>query len=730
MAVVGTLPSNIQNGQLEDAVPVMANFNFLANQVNANAAPLATSAQTNAPNTFTAVQSGIASNTIAGFPISSQVQNDAFNWCTTTGSTANSIVLTNAIAPAGLVAGQFFDFVALFTNTGAVQANACALGLLNVLKINSGGLVALVANDIVIGGIYRIQYDGTQFQLINRGTYAQGADVASAATLVLDTTTGDYVHITGTTAITAITLAQGQQRTLVFTGVLLLTTSSTMILPGGAATITTAAGDTAIVRAEAAGVVRFVTYTTGASPLVITGAQPIRNTVLYGAVDALNTANFISAGSGLSYNIAATTVPVNMTFGAGYSNGGQQDFQTNLTASQTNQATLAANTTNYNHATYASSSSVTWGSTKAPPQEASVYDITRASLLQFGGAAGSTSFPDDFGNTWAAQGGAKIQTNNFVSGTGGLGGSGAANVLNGTTDFVQSSSFVVPPPNGWTMRAYVTPTVLPSGGQDMIIYGLTNTTYGGNPPGITLEIRGASGLFRLAVGAAAYGDIGFLDAAGAVVAGTRYYVEASFNEFDNTYRLYVNGLMKASLVSATRAATSLTTPGLVVGGMQNGGSYVSLIGYMDKFEYAPYCINPGGVAYTPPAAAPSISAAGYAQEWYDIDAGQFNAISAPSTVAGTPPTFTPERRIYHSEQDTNGTTVTATRKYAYRGVYDQVYSTTAVSTTKNHNVGVQPGRAFLYENGVLQNKTITMTRNAATYSAAAAQARLRVERGF
>lgn len=38
-AIVGSLPFNIQNGQIEDATPVMANFNFLASQVNANAQP-------------------------------------------------------------------------------------------------------------------------------------------------------------------------------------------------------------------------------------------------------------------------------------------------------------------------------------------------------------------------------------------------------------------------------------------------------------------------------------------------------------------------------------------------------------------------------------------------------------------------------------------------------------------------------------------------------------------
>jgi len=42
MSIIGTLPNNIQNGQLEDATPLMADFNFIVNQVNANAAPLGT----------------------------------------------------------------------------------------------------------------------------------------------------------------------------------------------------------------------------------------------------------------------------------------------------------------------------------------------------------------------------------------------------------------------------------------------------------------------------------------------------------------------------------------------------------------------------------------------------------------------------------------------------------------------------------------------------------------
>lgn len=90
---------------------------------------------------------------------------------------------------------------------------------------------------------------------------AQGANIASAATVNLSAATGNYVHITGTTTITAITLSQGQERTVVFDGALTLTNGASLIIPGG--TVTTAAGDVATFRGEAAGVVRCVDYVPG-----------------------------------------------------------------------------------------------------------------------------------------------------------------------------------------------------------------------------------------------------------------------------------------------------------------------------------------------------------------------------------------------------------------------------------------------------------------------------------
>ena len=72
-----------------------------------------------------------------------------------------------------------------------------------------------------------------------------GSAIASASTINLDTATGNRVHITGTTAITAVTLTRGP-RTVIFDGVLTLTHNTTTNNLPAAANITTAAGDRAI----------------------------------------------------------------------------------------------------------------------------------------------------------------------------------------------------------------------------------------------------------------------------------------------------------------------------------------------------------------------------------------------------------------------------------------------------------------------------------------------------
>lgn len=97
--------------------------------------------------------------------------------------------------------------------------------------------------------------------------FNEGASIASASTINLDTATGLWLHVTGTTGISAMTLTAGW-RLLVFDGALTLTHSSNLLLPGQA-NITTVAGDCCLVVGEGGGVTRMAWYTlTEGKPLI------------------------------------------------------------------------------------------------------------------------------------------------------------------------------------------------------------------------------------------------------------------------------------------------------------------------------------------------------------------------------------------------------------------------------------------------------------------------------
>lgn len=87
-----------------------------------------------------------------------------------------------------------------------------------------------------------------------------GADIAAAATLDLDSVTGDLIDVTGNTTITAITLANGRQRMVRFTGTPAVSHDGTNLILQGVATFTAAPGDIAIFRGYASGVVRGVFF--------------------------------------------------------------------------------------------------------------------------------------------------------------------------------------------------------------------------------------------------------------------------------------------------------------------------------------------------------------------------------------------------------------------------------------------------------------------------------------
>jgi hypothetical protein len=180
-------------------------------------------------------------------------------------SNASAIAVTLAQAA---TSGLFLDGWATFVKNKGVGAVTITPA---TSTIDAASTLVLQQNQ----GAF-IWSDGTNYQTLRFNDTAKidihGADIASAGTLNLETATGDLVDVTGTTTITAITLSEGHERTVRFTGALTLTNGASLVLPGGA-NITTAAGDFAVFRGYGSSVVRCVDYIKADGTPVVPGLK-------------------------------------------------------------------------------------------------------------------------------------------------------------------------------------------------------------------------------------------------------------------------------------------------------------------------------------------------------------------------------------------------------------------------------------------------------------------------
>lgn len=181
------------------------------------------------------------------------------------GANIASVATTNI----GAATGNFITVTgtATITNLGTVAA-----GTRRIVRFASALTLANSASLILPGGANIITATGDVFEFVSLGSgnwictnfqpaaaflplsggalsgalnEALGTNIASASTINLTTATGNLVHITGTTTITAVTLGAGMRREVIFDGILTLTHHVTNNHLPGHANITTAAGDMA-----------------------------------------------------------------------------------------------------------------------------------------------------------------------------------------------------------------------------------------------------------------------------------------------------------------------------------------------------------------------------------------------------------------------------------------------------------------------------------------------------
>ena len=170
-----------------------------------------------------------AVNTTFRFKLSGVADGDKAVSKTGTETLTNKTLTAPAISsPTGLVKGD--------VGLGSVDNTADSAKPVSTAQQTALNLKANLASPSFTGTV-------TSAGAVNE---AKGADIASATTTDIGAATGNYVNVTGTTTITGLgTVAAGTRRVVTFTGVLTLTYNATSLILPSAASIITAAGDTA-----------------------------------------------------------------------------------------------------------------------------------------------------------------------------------------------------------------------------------------------------------------------------------------------------------------------------------------------------------------------------------------------------------------------------------------------------------------------------------------------------
>jgi hypothetical protein len=188
--ITGSVPNTFVNGTVIDATQVNADYTYIINQVNANAAK-------------NGVNSDITALTALATPLTpAQSGSSVYYYAGLASGTVNAIVVPSAV-PANftLAAGKRILFQAPGTNTGAVTLAVNGTTATPLLKWGPSGGLALTGGELNIYKAVEAYYDGSNFILLNDsqqyGGFGPLTPVAGGATVDLGAVGSHNVNITG-----------------------------------------------------------------------------------------------------------------------------------------------------------------------------------------------------------------------------------------------------------------------------------------------------------------------------------------------------------------------------------------------------------------------------------------------------------------------------------------------------------------------------------------------------
>lgn len=239
--VTGSKPFTFIPGTTISSSQVNADFDYIINQVNTNAAK-------NGANSSITSLLGLTT------PLAPSMGGSSFYYATTVGGTVDAITITAttpAISSFSLVAGVSIAFVPTGTNTvSGPTVNVNGTGAIILKRTSSGGVANLRPGELPIAGgvntgLVQATYDGTQWIVLNApALFGNAISIASAATTDLSLAGTRNATITGSVTITSFGNLCSPNFPIYlvkFTGAPAITYNATsMILPGASNAIMSA----------------------------------------------------------------------------------------------------------------------------------------------------------------------------------------------------------------------------------------------------------------------------------------------------------------------------------------------------------------------------------------------------------------------------------------------------------------------------------------------------------
>lgn len=408
--------------------------------------------------------------------------------------------------------------------------------------------------------------------------------------------------------------------------------------------------------------------------LIVAGSASAapRQTVVNALKDASGYNNALSAGAGLRVQLTANaTDPYQLSYAAGFANGLAINSGEQIAANNADiiGADLPLSNTSFLYRTYGA----TYGSTLVPPQYGYTFDRSRGAILNFEGNDGTVVINDDFGNTWAANGNAQIDTAQFKFGTSSL-------LVDGAGDTITTTNINSFGDSSWEFSFWTRRAALP--GVESTLLNAANAA----GFGLTVNMAAAGTLRFYASSNGTAWDIANGTAGAAVLAVNQWHkIRVVFDALGGTYRIYtsVNGAAETQDISVASTNRVCAFSGIAMGGTLAGAQYIA--GWFDAFQFIA-CATKTAIE-NPAIVAPTITDHRY--HFFSIPDMKMYEATAASAGAGQNPTLTATTRLFLGEADTSGVAVTAVRNYAIRGKYVTTIACPAAGSTtaRSHNLG-------------------------------------------